>query len=82
MQAQGLMTGVMIVLLGFAASNRVLLGLGIIALLFFISSYYYLLQNTLLDKSITLLILGVILIIGRSIMTKLLPEEKNIEGTL
>lgn len=82
-QAQGLLTGAMIVLLGFSASNRVLLGLGIITLLYFISNYYYSLQNTLLDKSIILFILGIALLAGRFIMLKLLPEQsikKSIEG--
>jgi len=82
-QAQGLLTGTMIILLGFSASNRVLLGLGVITLLYFISNYYYSLQNTLLDKSITLFMLGIALLAGRFIMLKLLPEqsiEKNVEG--
>lgn len=74
MQAQGLLTGLMILLLGFSTNNRVLLGFGVTALLFFISSYYYLLENTLLDKSITLFILGITLIIGRIIIVKVLPE--------
>jgi len=74
-QAQGLIVGFMILLLGFAASNRILITLGVIALLFFISSYYYLLDNTLLDKSITLLVLGIALISGRWIMLRLLPNS-------
>jgi len=82
-QAQGLLTGIMIILLGFSASNRVLLGLGTTALLYFIANYYYSLQNTLLDKSIILFVLGITLLAGRFIMLKLLPEqgmEKVIEG--
>lgn len=74
-QAQGLMVGIMILLLGFSASNRVLVVLGIIAMLLAISSYYYLLNNTLMEKSLTLLILGVVLIIGRFIMIKFLPNQ-------
>jgi uncharacterized membrane protein len=81
MQTQGLMVGMMIMLLGFSASNRVLQGLGIIALLFFISSYYYLLESTLLDKSIALLIIGTALIVGRSLILKFLPDA-NTEGSL
>ena len=82
-QAQGLLTGIMIILLGFSASNRVLLGLGTTVLLYFIANYYYSLQNTLLDKSIILFVLGITLLAGRFIMLKLLPEqgmEKVIEG--
>lgn len=61
-QAQGLSVGLMIVLLGFAASNRLLLGLGTAALLFYVSAYYYQLQITLLEKAQTLLIVGVLML--------------------
>ncbi len=75
MQAHGLMTGVMILLLGFSASNRVLIGLGVISLLFFISHYYYWLGDSLMDKSITLLILGVLLLLARWLLLTLLPTK-------
>ncbi len=65
MEARGITTGLLIILLGFYGSNRVLQGLGILSLLFFISSYYYLLDVTLLDKSITLLISGLVLLAVR-----------------
>ena len=39
-EAQGMTVGVVIILLRFAGGNRVLLGLGIASLLFYISSYY------------------------------------------
>lgn len=58
LQAPGLIVGVMIILLGFSASNRILIGLGVMSLLFFISHYYYALNNTLMAKSLTLFILG------------------------
>jgi len=64
-EAPGFSVGLMIMLLGFAGSNRVLLGLGIASLLFFISSYYYLLDVTLLVKSQTLLMTGLILLAVR-----------------
>src|SRR5262249_25534111 len=50
-KAPGVAAGLMIVLLGFANGNRVLAGLGIASLLLYISSYYYLLDATLLLKS-------------------------------
>ena len=39
MKVQGLTVGMVIIVLGFAASNRILLGLGIMALLLYISTY-------------------------------------------
>jgi len=79
-QAHGLIVGVIILLLGFSASNRILISLGIISLLFFISSYYYLLTNTLLEKSITLFFIGIALLISYYGLQKLYPA--NHVGTL
>jgi len=80
LEAHGLIVGVMIILLGFTGGNRVLTGLGVVSLLFYISSYYYLLDNTLLDKSKSLIALGVALLFGRFLMLKLLPKEQQVTG--
>jgi len=61
-QAPGVTAGLLIVLLGFANANRVLLGLGLAALLATLGSYYYLLQATLLEKSLLLLATGSLLL--------------------
>ena len=65
LEAPGLASALVILLLGFAMSNRVLLGLGIAALLFFVSSYYYLLDITLLAKAGHLLLIGLVLLVLR-----------------
>jgi len=78
-QAHGLIVGVIILVLGFANSNRVLLGLGLIALLFFIAYYYSTLSTTLLYKSIHLFVLGLVLLISYWILKKwLLPMDKEV----
>ena len=68
--APGIAVGMTILLLGFAGSNRVLLGLGVLSLLFYISSYYYTLHATLLAKSQTLLVIGLVLLAARWLMTR------------
>jgi len=73
-QAHGLIVGIMVLLLGFSASNRVLIGLGVAALLFFISHYYYSLQTTLLNKSITLGLLGLFLLFAYWLTGKIYTE--------
>lgn len=73
LKVQGLSIGMVLILLGFAGSNRVLQGLGILSLLFYISSYYYLLHATLLVKSLHLLGVGLVLLVLRRLMGKLLP---------
>lgn len=78
MKAPGITVGMMILLLGFAGSNRILMGLGIVSLLFYISSYYYLLDASLLAKAQTLLITGVVLLLVRWLMLKMIRQEKEI----
>lgn len=78
MEAYGITVGMLILLLGFAGSNRVLMGLGTISLLFYISSYYYLLDTTLLEKSQTLLIIGLVLLGARWLMLRIAPEGREV----
>lgn len=63
----------MIVLVGFAAGNRVLLGLGIVGLGLFLSHYYYQLQATLLTKSFVLAVSGLVLLVARIALNKYFP---------
>jgi uncharacterized membrane protein len=66
----------MIVLLGFANANRVLAGLGIASLLVYVSSYYYLLDVTLLAKSAVLAATGAALLGARWIVLNVvMPKE-------
>lgn len=77
LEVQGITIGMAIMLLGFAGANRVLLGLGIVSLLFNISSYYYLLDASLLAKSRTLLVVGLVLLALRGLMLKIIPVKKE-----
>lgn len=77
LEAHGIAVGMTIVLLGFAGGNRVLLGLGVAALLFYVSSYYYLLETTLLHKSGTLLMVGVVLLAARSLLATVASRPKG-----
>ncbi|GHE20861.1 DUF4401 domain-containing protein [Halomonas urumqiensis] len=62
LQAHGLTQGAVVVALGFAIGNRLVMGLGGVLLLLSITSYYYWLDATLLIKALTLLVLGVLLL--------------------
>lgn len=79
LKVQGITVGIVIMLLGFAGSNRVLFGLGILSLLFYISSYYYLLDATLLAKSLNLLIVGLVLLTLRWLIFAVLPVIKEVK---
>lgn len=63
-KAPGLLLGVTLLLLGFGAGNRLLLGLGLAGTLGYLSHYYYALQLTLLRKSAILTGLGLLLLAG------------------
>ena len=77
MNVQGITAGIVIICIGFLGANRVLLGVGIVSLLFYISSYYYLLDTTLLDKSQSLLVVGLILLFVRLLIQKILPAQNE-----
>ena len=77
LEVHGLTVGMMLIVLGFSCSNRLLLGLGIVSLVALISSYYYLLEQTLLVKSCSLFATGLTLLILRWCMVHVLPEKKE-----
>lgn len=56
--ANGIAVGIAILLMGYVASNRILYALGVVSALLNLSSYYYLIDISLLDKSIILLVMG------------------------
>ncbi len=62
LNAPGLTTALLVLLLGFAAGNRILMGLGIVCLFLFVGHFYYSLHATLLEKSGMLALTGVLLL--------------------
>ena len=78
LEAPGIATGLVIILIGFANCNRILFGLGISALLFYISAYYYNLQVTLLTKSGILAATGIVLLLARWVVSQwVFAAEEN-----
>ena len=63
--AHGLAAAALILILGFGGGNRVLFGLGLLAMASFLSHYYYQMQETLLFKSIILASSGALLLLVR-----------------
>ena len=62
LKAPGVAAALIVLVLGFAGGNRALMGLGVAALLGYLSQFYYSLQATLLVKSIALAATGLLLI--------------------
>lgn len=63
--AQGFTVAWLMMLLGFAQSNRILLGLGVVAFWGYLSRYYYLLEISLAEKAAWLVSAGVVLLLAR-----------------
>jgi len=79
-QSPGIIAAIIILLLGFQRGNRVLMGLALVFLTVFLSSYYYYLNITLLMKSITLISAGLMLLGLRLIMRHLSSISVAVEG--
>jgi hypothetical protein len=77
LKAPGVGPTVAILVVGFANGNRVLAGLGIAALLGYLSHFYYALSATLLVKSGVLVATGLALLAARLAMKHWWPEAKE-----
>ncbi|GIU52381.1 hypothetical protein TUM4438_44970 [Shewanella sairae] len=73
----GLLSAVLVLVVGFYIGERLILSLGIVGILSFIAWYYYSLQLPLLDKSMWLVGLGVILLLVKIAVTKMLLTPKQ-----
>ncbi|GAA0852966.1 DUF4401 domain-containing protein [Aliiglaciecola litoralis] len=73
--ANGIVCGILIMIIGFAIQNRVLLILGILATLMNLSSYYYLLDISLLHKSFILAGLG-----GAGVLLAFIQQRLSSQG--
>jgi hypothetical protein len=74
-KAPGVGPAAAILIVGYANADRVLAGLGIFALLGYLSHYYYSLQATLLEKSGLLVASGIALLAARLAMHHWWPGE-------
>lgn len=75
LEVNGLVLGVILLLIGFAHSHRLLIGLGIFSSFAFLSYYYYYTGETLMAKSGLLAILGIGLLISRFLMKYVLKRR-------
>jgi uncharacterized protein DUF4401 len=77
LKAPGIGPAVAVLVIGFANGNRILAGLGILALLGYLSHYYYSLQLTLLEKSGVLASTGIALLAAWLLVHRYWPESKE-----
>lgn len=67
----GLLATSLVIAIAFANSQRVLLGLGVVALVSYIFWYYYQLDTSLLIKSGSMLIIGLVVLLLRVLLKRL-----------
>ena len=77
LKVSGLVTGIILLLIGFFSSHRLLMGLGVVSSLFFISNYYYFMGESLLDKATVLDMLGLLLLTARWLVKKFIFKENE-----
>jgi uncharacterized membrane protein len=75
LKAPGIGPAAAILVVGYANGNRVLAGLGILALLGYLSHFYYALHATLLEKSAILACTGIALLAARLAVHRFWPDE-------
>jgi hypothetical protein len=75
--APGVVVSLLILIIGFAGGHRTLFGLGVAALLGYLSWFYYSLHVTLLTKSLVLVATGVVLIAAWAAMRALVGEPDD-----
>lgn len=65
----------LMLMIAFAHSNRILTGMSVLAMLGFLSHFYYQMQMNLYDKSLVLAATALSLFLLRSLMLRLFPES-------
>lgn len=77
LKAPGVGPAAAILIVGYANGNRVLAGLGVVALLGYLSHYYYALHATLLEKSALLAAAGLALLAARWGLRRWWPAQET-----
>lgn len=75
--APGVGVSLIILVTAFAQSNRMMLGLGATALLVYSSTYYYMMETTLLFKSGVLMSVALIMLVSYLVFNKVLNQAKG-----
>lgn len=75
----GLSSAVLVLLVGFTRQNKILMVLGVLSLLGFVSWYYYSLNTTLLNKSLILMVMGLVLLVAYFMVRKIY-QAKGLAG--
>ncbi|HEV2745703.1 MAG TPA: DUF4401 domain-containing protein [Allosphingosinicella sp.] len=70
LNAPGLASALLILLLGFAAGNRILMALGVLSLFGFVGHFYYSLHATLLEKAGMLAVTGLCLLAAHFVLRR------------
>lgn len=76
----GLSSALLVLLVGFARNKLFLQVLGVLSLLGFVGWYYYSLNTTLLNKSLILMVAGLVLLAGFVLLRKVYSVKSQIQN--
>lgn len=76
----GLLLAMVVVMLGAASGNRVLIGAGVTFLAVFLATYFYGIQITMLTKSVTLVASGTAVLLARWLILKVVAHPAQGEA--
>ena len=79
--APGILAGLLVALLGYHRRDLLLRGLAYVFFVGFVGHFYYALNTSLLTKSLTMIAVGVVLLVGRFGFRRMLPVDDAIEQT-
>jgi len=71
----GLSSALLVLLVGYARQNKLLMVLGGLSILGFVSWYYYSLNTTLLNKSLILMVMGVVMLLAYAFLRYRLADD-------
>jgi len=74
----GMIAAIIVLVSGFRRGNRILMGFALAFLFVFISAYYYHMGLTLMQKSISLVVAGAVLLALRSALVNVLGREGEV----
>ena len=77
----GLSSAMLVLLVGYARQNKLLMVLGGLALLGFVSWYYYSLNTTLLNKSLILMAMGLVMLLAYVVLKHLMTNRAVVSDT-
>ena len=74
LKAPGIVIALLVLALGFAHANRILMGFGLVFFAVFLGAFFYGIEVSLLEKSIMLFSAGMVFLVARYVLRRAMPS--------